>query len=108
MAVQHKVDPQELARLVSVMGICGGPPVAEVSLAEFLNRFLRYTARECCGECMVGHMGTRTLISLLERGKESRETLAQLAWLLRNSAKCDVGKTAGKVLELLLQMDLIQ
>ncbi|RDV80512.1 NADH-ubiquinone oxidoreductase-F iron-sulfur binding region domain-containing protein [Ammonifex thiophilus] len=108
MVRDRKLDPQEVARLVSVLGISGGPPVTkETSLTEVLLQFLRFASRECCGECMVGHLGTGTLSSLLESRAGERELLAKLSELLRTSAKCDVGKVAGKVAELMLKLELV-
>lgn len=108
MAVRF--DPGEVARLVGVMGISSGPPVTkETPLKEVLVQFLHFASQECCGECAVGHMGTAALSSLLEKEELSpkdRELLQMLSRLLCTSAKCGAGRVAGKIVDLMLELNL--
>lgn len=95
------VDYETLAAAGSIVGSGGMVVVDEdtcmVDLAKF---FLSFTQAESCGKCVPCRVGTRQMLSILERitrgeGKiEDIDTLTRLAERIKSTALCALGGTA--------------
>jgi NADH:ubiquinone oxidoreductase subunit F (NADH-binding)/NAD-dependent dihydropyrimidine dehydrogenase PreA subunit/(2Fe-2S) ferredoxin len=95
------VDYEALSEVGSIMG-SGSMIVIDdrtciVDLARF---FLTFTQRESCGKCTPCRIGTRQMLSLLEKitrgeaGALDLESLEKLAMTVKNGSLCGLGATA--------------
>lgn len=95
------VEYESLAQAGSIMGSGGMVVVDEdtcmVDLARF---FISFTQAESCGKCVPCRVGTRQMLSILERITRGEgvpgdiETLEQLAQLVKSTSLCGLGQTA--------------
>jgi len=95
------VDYESLAQAGSIVG-SGGMVVADedtcmVDLARF---FLSFTQVESCGKCVSCRIGTKQMLSILERitrgegQPDDIELLERLAQLIKATSLCALGQTA--------------
>jgi len=95
------VEYESLAQAGSIMG-SGGMVVTDedtcmVDLARF---FLAFTQDESCGKCVPCRVGTKQMLSILERITQGEgqpgdiELLEKLAQLVKSTALCALGQTA--------------
>jgi len=95
------VDYESLAQAGSIVG-SGGMVVADedtcmVDLARF---FLSFTQVESCGKCVSCRVGTKQMLSILERitrgegQPDDIELLERLAQLIKATSLCALGQTA--------------
>jgi NADH-quinone oxidoreductase subunit F len=95
------VDYESLTQAGSIMG-SGGMVVSDedtciVDLARF---FLSFTQQESCGKCVPCRVGTRQMLTILERitrgegEMEDIERLSKLAQTVKVSSLCALGQTA--------------
>ena len=100
-ALNTPVDYDSLAQAGSIMG-SGGMIVMDenacmVNVARF---FLDFTQNESCGKCTPCREGTKRMAEILDRittGKgtlEDLQRLERLAWLVKKSSLCGLGRAA--------------
>lgn len=95
------VDYENLAQAGSIVG-SGGMLVADEStcMVDMARFFLSFCQSESCGKCVPCRVGTRQMLTILERitkGKGTPEdipTLEKLATLLKSTSLCALGQTA--------------
>jgi NADH:ubiquinone oxidoreductase subunit F (NADH-binding)/NAD-dependent dihydropyrimidine dehydrogenase PreA subunit len=95
------VDYESLAKAGSIMG-SGGMVVTDedTCMVDLARYFLNFTQNESCGKCVPCRVGTRHLLSILERitrgegQKGDIEQLEQLGQLVRSASLCGLGQTA--------------
>jgi len=95
------VDYENLAEAGSIVG-SGGMLVADedTCMVDMARFFLAFTQDESCGKCVPCRVGTRQMLSILERivkgeGQEGDvERLEQLAKLVQSTSLCALGGTA--------------
>jgi NADH:ubiquinone oxidoreductase subunit F (NADH-binding)/(2Fe-2S) ferredoxin/Pyruvate/2-oxoacid:ferredoxin oxidoreductase delta subunit len=99
--IESSVDYETLAKLGSIMGSGGMVVVDEdTCIVDLARYFLSFTQAESCGKCVPCRVGTRQMLSILERitrgeGEEGDiEKLEQLAQLIKSTALCALGGTA--------------
>ena len=95
------IDYESVARVGAIMG-SGGLIVMDentcvVDIARF---FIEFVQKESCGKCVPCRVGTRHMLSILNRicGGEGREEdieeLERLAHVVKNASLCGLGQTA--------------
>ncbi len=95
------VDYENLAEAGSIIG-SGGMLVADedTCMVDMARFFLSFTQDESCGKCVPCRVGTRQMLSILERITRGEghtgdiEQLEQLAQLVKSTALCGLGGTA--------------
>jgi len=95
------VDYQNLAQAGSIIG-SGGMVVADedTCMVDVARYFLNFCQDESCGKCVPCRVGTKQMLSILERiaGGEGQpddiERLKQLGDLIKSTALCGLGQTA--------------
>lgn len=95
------VDFDELTKVGSMMG-SGGMIVMDedTCMVDVAKYFLSFLVEESCGKCTPCREGTYQLYKILEKiteGKgtmEDLETLEELAYVIKDSSLCALGKTA--------------
>ena len=95
------IEYEELARAGSIMG-SGGLVVMDEStcMVDLARYFLTFTQDESCGKCTPCRLGTRRMLSILERicaGKGRPgdiELLEQLGPAIKATSLCGLGQTA--------------
>ncbi|MCD6273120.1 MAG: SLBB domain-containing protein [Deltaproteobacteria bacterium] len=95
------IDFDSLTEAGAMMGSGGMVVMGEDSCVVDVSRyFLDFTQKESCGKCTFCRIGTRHLLSILERitkgeGREGDlEQLEQLSEDIKNGSLCGLGKTA--------------
>ncbi len=99
--LDQPLDYESLAKAGSIMG-SGGMVVADedTCMVDMARFFLNFVQAESCGKCVPCRVGTRQMLSILERitRGEGRpgdiEQLEQLAQLVKATALCGLGQTA--------------
>ena len=95
------IDYEALAAAGSIMG-SGGLIVLDKNtcIVDTAKYFLNFTQAESCGKCVPCRIGTRHLVSILEKISEGRGEIADLARLerlaaaIKGGALCGLGQTA--------------
>ncbi len=95
------VDYESLTKAGSIMG-SGGMVVTDedTCMVDFARFFLTFTQAESCGKCVPCRVGTRQMLTILERitrgeGKPGDiEQLEQLSQLVKSTSLCGLGQTA--------------
>ncbi len=95
------MDYDTLISLGSIMG-SGGLIVMsdDKSALEMAEFFMDFCKEESCGKCIPGREGTKQMLNILNRlcdgkGKQGDiEKLENLAFVIKNTALCALGKTA--------------
>ena len=95
------VDYESLTKAGSIMG-SGGMVVTDqdTCMVDFARFFLTFTQSESCGKCVPCRVGTRQLLTILERitrgqGKpEDIPQLEQLGQMIKAASLCGLGQTA--------------
>ena len=69
-------------------------------MVEVARFFMHFTQRESCGKCVPCREGTRRMLQIMEKivgGQatlEDLDALEQIAWVVKESSLCALGKTA--------------
>ena len=95
------VDFDELTRAGSMMG-SGGMIVVDEStcMVDVARYFLKFLMEESCGKCLPCREGVKRMYEILTDIVEGRadggsiELLEELAWVVKESSLCGLGKTA--------------
>jgi len=95
------IDYESLAKAGSIMG-SGGLVVTDENtcMVDLARYFLTFTQNESCGKCTPCRLGTKEMLSILERicageGKMSDiELLGQLGVAIKGASLCGLGQTA--------------
>jgi len=95
------MDYESLTALGAIVG-SGGLVVADedTCMVDFARYFMNFTQEESCGKCVPCRIGTKAMLSTLERicaGKGQPgdvEYLLELAQAVKNSSLCGLGQTA--------------
>jgi NADH-quinone oxidoreductase subunit F len=95
------IEYESLAQAGSIMG-SGGLVIMDEStcMVDIARYFLTFTQNESCGKCTPCRLGTRRMLSVLERicAGEGRpgdiEYLEQLGPVIKNTSLCGLGQTA--------------
>ena len=95
------VDYESLTKAGSIMG-SGGMVVADedTCMVDMARFFLSFTQAESCGKCVPCRVGTRQMLTILERITQGEgqvgdiEHLEQLAQLIKSTSLCGLGQTA--------------
>jgi NADH-quinone oxidoreductase subunit F len=95
------VDYENLTKAGSIMG-SGGMLVADedTCMVDMARFFLSFTQAESCGKCVPCRVGTRQMLSFLERITQGEgqpgdiERLEQIARLVQSTSLCALGGTA--------------
>jgi NADH:ubiquinone oxidoreductase subunit F (NADH-binding)/Pyruvate/2-oxoacid:ferredoxin oxidoreductase delta subunit len=96
-----KIDYESLTALGAIMG-SGGMVVADedTCMVDFARYFMSFTQQESCGKCTPCRMGTKAMLSTLERicageGQPGDvDYLLEVAETVRTSSLCGLGQTA--------------
>jgi NADH:ubiquinone oxidoreductase subunit F (NADH-binding) len=96
------IDYESLAAAGSIMG-SGGLIVLDKNtcIVDTAKYFLNFTQAESCGKCVPCRVGTRHLVSILERITQGKgeiadlDRLEQLARVIRGGSLCGLGQTAA-------------
>jgi NADH-quinone oxidoreductase subunit F len=96
-----KVDYEDLTRVGAMMG-SGGLLVMDESdcMVDIARYFLSFTFDQSCGKCTYCRIGTKHMLSILERLCEGQskkgdlEKLEELAHKTKQGSLCGLGKTA--------------
>ncbi len=95
------VDYESLTRAGSMMGSGGMVVVDEdTCMVDFTRFFLTFTQSESCGKCVPCRIGTRQMLTIVERITQGEgnsgdiEQLEQLSQLLKSASLCGLGTTA--------------
>ncbi len=99
--IELPVDYESLTAAGSIMG-SGGMIVLddETCAVDVAKYFLSFTQEESCGKCPPCRVGTRAMLTLLERiaegeaTTEDMETLEGLAKTVKDGSLCGLGQTA--------------
>lgn len=69
-------------------------------MVEVARFFMHFTQRESCGKCVPCREGTKRMLQIMEKIVAGRatlddlDTLEQIAWVVKESSLCALGKTA--------------
>ena len=95
------VDFETLTDVGAMMGSGGMVALDESDcMVDIARYFLEFTQNQSCGKCTFCRIGTRRMLDILERlcAGEGRKTdieeLEHLAWMIKNTSICGLGKTA--------------
>ncbi|RKY08317.1 MAG: NADH-quinone oxidoreductase subunit NuoF, partial [Planctomycetota bacterium] len=96
------VDYESLTEAGSIMG-SGGMIVLDedACMVDIARYFLSFTQAESCGKCPPCRVGTRAMLSVLERIVAGRgqmtdiDTLEEVAQTVKNGSLCGLGQTAA-------------
>jgi Pyruvate/2-oxoacid:ferredoxin oxidoreductase delta subunit len=94
------IDYQSLRELGAMMG-SGGLVVTDedTCMVDLARYFLKFTQEESCGKCVPCRMGTRAMLTTLERICDGQgqpgdiEYLLELAEMVKRSSLCGLGQT---------------
>ena len=95
------MDYETLPSLGAMFG-SGGVVIADedTCMVDFARYFMNFTQEESCGKCVPCRIGTKAMLSTLERicagdGKPGDiDYLLELAQVIKNSSLCGLGQTA--------------
>lgn len=95
------IDYESLSALGAIMG-SGGLVIADedVCMVDFARYFMTFTQEESCGKCVPCRVGTKAMLSTLERicngeGKPGDvEYLIELGEEIKRASLCGLGQTA--------------
>jgi NADH-quinone oxidoreductase subunit F len=95
------IDYESLNRLGAIMG-SGGLVVTDedTCMVDLARYFMEFTQEESCGKCVPCRVGTKAMLSILERicigqGRAGDiEYLVELAQQVKSSSLCGLGQTA--------------
>ncbi len=95
------VDFEGLSEVGSMMG-SGGMIVMDEStcMVDVSRYFIKFLMEESCGKCLPCREGTKRMYEILtdivegRANGESLETLEELAWVVKESSLCGLGKSA--------------
>ncbi len=95
------MDYESLTSLGAIVG-SGGLVVADedTCMVDFARYFMNFTQEESCGKCVPCRIGTKAMLTTLERicagnGEPSDiDYLMELAEVVKNSSLCGLGQTA--------------
>jgi NADH:ubiquinone oxidoreductase subunit F (NADH-binding)/(2Fe-2S) ferredoxin/NAD-dependent dihydropyrimidine dehydrogenase PreA subunit len=95
------IDYASLTELGAIMG-SGGLVIADedTCMVDFARYFMHFTQEESCGKCVPCRIGTKAMLSTLERicAGEGRtgdiDYLLELAEAIKSSSLCGLGQTA--------------
>ncbi len=95
------IDYGSLTELGAIMG-SGGLVIADedTCMVDFARYFMHFTQEESCGKCVPCRIGTKAMLSTLERicagqGRDGDiEYLLELAETIKSSSQCALGQTA--------------
>ncbi|MBI2829591.1 MAG: NADH-quinone oxidoreductase subunit NuoF [Chloroflexi bacterium] len=95
------IDYESLSKAGSIMG-SGGMVVTDedTCMVDFARFFLTFTQSESCGKCVPCRVGTRQMLTILERitrgeGKpDDLQELERLSQLIKATSLCGLGQTA--------------
>ncbi len=95
------IDYESLSALGAIVG-SGGLVVADedTCMVDFARYFMNFTQEESCGKCVPCRIGTKAMLTTLERicaGKGQPgdlDYLQELAEAVKNSSLCGLGQTA--------------
>ncbi len=82
----------------------------ETDMEGIVDRIARFFRDESCGKCVPCRVGTIRQVEALERlgaGSEERETLDDLAAVLRDASICGLGQLAAEAVQSALDLELI-
>jgi NADH:ubiquinone oxidoreductase subunit F (NADH-binding)/Pyruvate/2-oxoacid:ferredoxin oxidoreductase delta subunit len=96
-----RIDYESLTALGAIMG-SGGMVIADedTCMVDFARYFMTFTQEESCGKCIPCRLGTRAMLSTLERICAGQgqlgdiEYLQELAEEVHNASLCALGQTA--------------
>jgi len=95
------VDFETLTDVGAMMGSGGMVALDESDcMLDIARYFLEFTQNQSCGKCTFCRIGTRRMLDILERlcagdgRKTDIEELEHLAWMIKNTSICGLGKTA--------------
>jgi len=101
MFLDTPIDYENLAQAGSIMGSGGLVVMDEATcMVDLARYFLTFTQSESCGKCTPCRVGTREMLSILERicageGREGDiELLEELGHSIKNASLCGLGQTA--------------
>lgn len=96
-----RIDYEDLKATGAIMGSGGMVVVDDTTcMVDFARYFLHFTQEESCGKCVACRVGTRKLISMLDRVSHGLATmrdlerLKQLCETVRTGSLCGLGQTA--------------
>jgi NADH-quinone oxidoreductase subunit F len=96
-----KVDYESLSEVGSIMGSGGMIVMDETTcMVDVAHYFLSFTQEESCGKCTPCRIGTRQMVTILERIKRGEGTpedlkqLEELAHTVKETSLCGLGQTA--------------
>jgi NADH:ubiquinone oxidoreductase subunit F (NADH-binding)/NAD-dependent dihydropyrimidine dehydrogenase PreA subunit/(2Fe-2S) ferredoxin len=96
-----RIDFEELTRVGAMMG-SGGLVVMDdrTCMVDIARYFLQFTQDESCGKCTFCRIGTKRMLEILERlcagegRKGDLDKLEELAYRIKRTSLCALGKTA--------------
>jgi NADH-quinone oxidoreductase subunit F len=96
------VDYESLAQAGSIMG-SGGMIVLDEDncMVDIARYFLTFTQAESCGKCAPCRVGTRAMLSILEKIVSGQaemsdlDRLEEIAYTVKNGSLCGLGQTAA-------------
>jgi NADH:ubiquinone oxidoreductase subunit F (NADH-binding)/NAD-dependent dihydropyrimidine dehydrogenase PreA subunit len=99
--LETPIDYENLAKAGSIMGSGGLVVVDEgTCMVDMAHYFLTFTQNESCGKCTPCRVGTREMLTLLERITEGRgqpgdiDLLRELGEAIQRASLCGLGQTA--------------
>ncbi len=100
-AVDHRSDPPMGSGAIVVFD-------TTTDMARIVDRIARFFRDESCGKCVPCRVGTIRQVEALARlDGESRETLDDLAAVLRDASICGLGQLAAEAVQSALDLELI-
>jgi NADH:ubiquinone oxidoreductase subunit F (NADH-binding)/(2Fe-2S) ferredoxin/Pyruvate/2-oxoacid:ferredoxin oxidoreductase delta subunit len=99
--VETPIDYDSLIQAGAMMGSGGVVVMDETDcMVDVARFFLNFTAAESCGKCVPCRLGTKTMLTILERitggegTEEDLKNLDELGEQIKNSSLCGLGQTA--------------
>ncbi len=95
------IDYDSLIKAGAMMGSGGVVVMDETDcMVDVARYFLNFTAAESCGKCVPCRIGTKTMLSILERitqgegAEEDLDNLEDLGMQIKSTSLCGLGQTA--------------